>query len=157
MVWKPSLLPRRAAPRHWTVDGRKLRGNEKQTVAWLHRSKLRCPVDDFGDLTMGDLTDGDLWHVWMVSWWSFWGIYGKFMMIYNNYDDLWHDDSWFIGDLWWFMPCLIMFVWFWMVWGPQLTYLIILVCTMYCTVSWVRQKHVVLLFSMPTIRWLCLK
>ena len=21
------------------------------------------------------------------------GIYGKFMMIYNNYDDLWHDGS----------------------------------------------------------------
>ena len=43
------------------------------------------------------------------------GIYGKFMMIYNNYDDLWHDDSWFIGDFWWFMACLIMFVWFWRV------------------------------------------
>jgi len=57
-----------AEPRHWTVDGRKLRGNEKQTVAWLHRLiSLRCPVDEFGDLTMGDLTDGDLWHVWMVS------------------------------------------------------------------------------------------
>lgn len=67
-------------PRHWTVDGRKLRGNEKQTVPWWRRRVVKkvVPISTIKLMVLFHLFPRDsrwilrIVLMWVENWHSFW-------------------------------------------------------------------------------------